>query len=76
MVEVIMAAIYRKLMSPYSECLNFCYGGCVSLCIIDVSKDWIVENILELNGTVQKTVETIKIYMTNMKEPIAAYWDK
>jgi len=40
--------------------LNFCYGSCASLCIIDVSRDWIVKNILEINGTVQKTVETMK----------------
>jgi len=60
MVEVIVAAIYRNLM-----CLlwvfNFYYGSCASLCIIDVSRDQIVKNILEINGTVEKSVERIQI---------------
>jgi hypothetical protein len=30
-----------------------------------------VNNILEINGTVQKTVETIKIWRINMKETSA-----
>jgi len=61
MLEVIAAAIYRNLMSLYVGCLNFCNGSCASLCIIDVSRDKLVKNILEINGTVQKTVEKIKI---------------
>jgi len=51
----------RNLMSVYSGCLNFCNGSCASLCIINVSRDWIVKNILEINGTVQNTIETIKM---------------
>jgi len=39
MLEVIFAAIYRKLMSVYSGCLNFCNGSCASLSIIDVWMD-------------------------------------
>jgi len=61
MLEVIIALIYRNLMSVYSGCLNFCNGSCASLYIIEVSRDWIVKNIVEINRTVQKTVETIKI---------------
>jgi len=68
MLEVIIAAIYRYLMSVYSGCLNFCNGSCASLCIIDVSRDLIVKNILEIDRTVQKTIKTIKILRTNMKE--------
>jgi len=61
MLEIIVAAIYWNVMSVYSGCLNFCNGSCASLHIINVSRDYIVKNILEINGTVQKTVETIKI---------------
>jgi len=39
MLEVIVAVIYRNLMSVYSGCLNFYNGSCASLCIIDVSRD-------------------------------------
>ena len=31
------------------------------MCIIDVSRDRIVKNILEIIGTVQKTIDMIKI---------------
>jgi len=55
MLEVIVAAICRTLMSVHSGCHNFCNGSCVSLCIIDVPRNQIVNNILEINGTVQKT---------------------
>jgi len=68
MLELFVAALHRHLMSILSGCLNFGYGSCASLCIIDVSKDAIVKNILEINGTVQKTVETIIILRTNLKE--------
>jgi len=61
MLEVIIAAIYRTLINVYSGCLNFGNGSCASLCIINVSRDYIVEDILEINGMVQKTVQTIKI---------------
>jgi len=52
--EVIVAAIYRNLMSVYSGCLNFCNGSYASLCIINVPRDLIVKNILHINGTIQK----------------------
>ena len=39
MLEIIVAVIYRKLMSVHSGYLNFCYGSCASLCIIDLSRD-------------------------------------
>ena len=71
MFEVIVAVIYRNLMCVYSRCLHFCNGSCASLCIIDVSRDKIVKNILEINATVQKTVKTIEICMTNVKETSA-----
>jgi hypothetical protein len=61
MLDVIVEAIYRNLMSVYSGCLNWCNRSCASLCIIDVASDEMVKNILEINGTVQKTIETIKI---------------
>jgi len=61
MFKVIIAAIYRYLLSVYSGCLDFCYRSCTSLCIIDVSRDLIVKNIPEIDGTVQKTIKTIKI---------------
>jgi len=61
MLEVIIAAISTNLMSVYSGCLNYYNGSCASLCIIDDSRDEIVKNIIEINGTVQKTIETIKI---------------
>jgi len=67
MLEVIVAAIYRNLISVYSGCLNLSNGSCASLCIIDVSRDWIVKNILQINGTVQKTCKTINITRTNLK---------
>ena len=83
MFEVIVAVIYRNLMCVYSRCLHFCNGSCASLCIIDVSRDKIVENILEINATVQKTVKTMEICMTNVKETSAmnqlkwviTFWD-
>jgi len=83
MFEVIVAVIYRNLMCVYSRCLHFCNGSCASLCIIDVSRDKIVKNILEINATVQKTVKTIEICMTNVKETSAmnqlkwviTFWD-
>ena len=74
MLEVIVATLYRHLMSVYSGCLNFCYGSCASLCIIAVSRDWIVNNVLEINGTDQKTVKTIKILRTNMRETSTVNW--
>ena len=61
MLEVLIAAIYRNMMSVYSGCLNICNGSCASLCIINASRDSTVKNILDMNGTVQKTVETIKM---------------
>jgi len=61
MLEVIIAAIYRNLRSVYSGCLNFCNGSCATMCIIDISRDRIVKNILEIIGTVQKTIDMIKI---------------
>jgi len=61
MLELIVAVIYRNLMSVYSGRLNHCNGSCASLYMIDVSRDYIFKNILEINGTVQKTIETIKI---------------
>jgi len=73
MLEVIIPAIYRFLMNVYSGCLNFCYGSCASLYTIDVSRDWIVKNILEINGTVPKTVKTIKILRTNVQDTSAVY---
>jgi len=39
MLEVIVAAINRNLMSVCSGCLNFCTGSCACLCIIDISRD-------------------------------------
>jgi len=71
MLDVIVAAIYRYLMSVYSGCLNFGNGSCASLCIFDIARDYIVRNILETNGKVQKTVETIKTYRTNTTETSA-----
>ena len=53
---------------------SFCYGSCASLCIIDVSRDWIVKNIVESNERVQKTVETIKIWRNNRQETSAVNW--
>jgi len=50
MLEVIVAEIYRNLMSVYSGCLNFCNASCTSLCIIDVSRDWIEKNSVS-NGS-------------------------
>jgi len=61
MLEVIIEAIYPHLMIVYSGCFNFCYGSCVRLCIIDVSRDSIVKDILEINETFQKIINTIKI---------------
>jgi len=61
MLEVIVAAIYRNLMSVYSGCLDHCNESRASLYIIDVSRDLRVKNILEINGTIQKTDETIQI---------------
>jgi len=71
MPEVIVAAIYTIIMSVYSGCFNFCNGSCASLGIIDVSRDQIVQDITEINGTVQKIVERIEIMRTNVKEPSA-----
>jgi len=59
--EVIVVAIYSNLISIYSGCLNSGCGSCASLCIIDVSRDWILKNSLESNGTAQKTIKTINI---------------
>jgi len=56
MLEVIVAAIYRNPRSVYSGGLDFCYGSCARFGIIDVSRVLIVRNILEIKGTVQKTV--------------------
>jgi len=53
MLEVIVAVIYRNLLSIYSGCLNFSYRSCASLCISDVSKDWIVKNVIDIYGTVE-----------------------
>jgi hypothetical protein len=61
MLEVIVAAIQRNLINVYSGCLNFYYGSCASLYRIHISRDEVVNNILGINRTVQKTVETIKI---------------
>jgi len=61
MLEVIVAAMYSNLMSVYSGCLDFCNGSCASLCIIDISRDWILKNILAINATVHKSVEMITI---------------
>ena len=61
MLEVIVAMIHWNLISVNSRCLCFCYGRCSSLCIINVSRDEIVKNNLKINGTVQTTVEMIKI---------------
>jgi len=38
-LELIVEAIYRYLISIYSECLNICYGSCTSLYKINVSRD-------------------------------------
>jgi len=74
MLEVIVAATYRNLISVYSGCLKFCNGSCASLCIIDGARDWIVKNFLEINRTVQNTIWTIEIYRTNVKETRAMNW--
>jgi hypothetical protein len=58
MLKVIIAVTYYNLISIYSE---FVYGSCTSLCIIDISRDSIVINSLEMKETVQKTVKTIEI---------------
>jgi hypothetical protein len=68
MLEVIIAAIDRNLMNVYSGCLNFCNESCVCLFILDVSMDSTVQNILEMNGTVEETVKMINILRTNEKE--------
>jgi len=60
MLEVIVAAIYSHPISVYSGCLDFCNGSCASLCIIDVSRDWTVKNIVQNSGTVQKTVNLLQ----------------
>jgi len=39
MLEVIIAVMYSNPRSVLSGCLNFCYGSCASLCIINVSRD-------------------------------------
>ena len=61
MLEVIVAAKYTNMLFVCSACLNFGYGHCGSLCIIDASKDSVVKTILEIDGTVPTTIETIKI---------------
>jgi len=61
MLEVIIAGIYTHLISVLSGCLKCCNGSCASLSIIDISRDKIVKNILQINGTGQKTVDMIKI---------------
>ena len=76
MLEVIFAAIYRNLMSVYSGCFNFCNGSCASLCIINVSRDWIVNNIVGINRTVQKTDEMNKILKTKVEKTSAIIWLK
>jgi hypothetical protein len=67
-LEVIVAVMFRHLINVYSGCLHFCTGSHASLYIIDVSRDWIIKKILQLNGTFQKTVEIIKIERTNMND--------
>jgi len=68
MLGVIVAPIYWNLMTVFSGWLHLCYASWASLCIIDVSRDWIIMHILEINGRVHKTVEMIKILRTNAKE--------
>jgi hypothetical protein len=41
--------------------MNWVYGSCASMCIIDVTRDEIVKSFLEIDGTVQKTINTIII---------------
>jgi len=67
MLELIIAVKYRNLISIYSGCHNFSAGSYARLCIINVSRDCKVKNMLEINTTVQKIVETIKFFGTNVK---------
>jgi len=66
-LAVITAATYRHLLSVHSMCHTICYGSCASIYIIDVSRDWIVKTILEINQTVRKTVAKIPIFSTTEK---------
>jgi hypothetical protein len=50
MFELIAVAIYQNLMHVESGSVNLCTGSCASLCIIDVSRAYIVKNILEITG--------------------------
>ena len=61
MREVIVAAINRSLINVYSGCLNLWNGSYTHLCISDVSRDYIIRNILEINEPVQETIEMIEI---------------
>jgi len=49
-----VAVISRHLIGVFSRCFNFCYGRCIRLCIIDVTRNWILKNMLDINAKVQK----------------------
>jgi hypothetical protein len=59
-LKVIVSVIYRILIIIHCGYHNFCYGSCTRLYIMDVSRDKIHNNILEISRTVKKLTKQLK----------------